>query len=528
MRIVTLFMTWVLVAVPLPGRSQPAFSGEMSKIRDFFPKPPAGFFNKDNTSRQHLLPPMKTGLPANLPAHRERVQSLTNAARIFLSQQWTDTVWTNIGRDSADYDADGNETAHLHQVWNDSGSVWVNDQRTSTVWVNGLPVSYVLQTWSGSAWINSSDILYTYDLQGHRTGYSTQNWGDSVWVNVDQELFTFDVNGHQTSHTYQHWSDSAWANLSLLLFTYDANGNQLTATGQTWNGSAWVNIVLFSSTYDPNGHVTNNLTQSWNGTAWVNQFQEFISYGANGLPVDDSSQTWNGTGWVGEDHLIFTYDLSGHMITRVIQVFFFNKWTNDSKDSVTYDGSGHEINVLSQVWSIDSIWENYTQETYTYDAFGNLTSEFPQTWNGSAWVNSALFTYTFDSIGRSTGILFQTWNGSGWANNFRVVDTWLEVTAVKEHPAAPLQYSLANNYPNPFNPTTVIRYSIAAGGQAAVRTRLKIYDVLGRLVATLVDDERQPGEYSVQWDARNAPSGVYFYRLQAGAFTEAKKLILTK
>jgi hypothetical protein len=231
---------------------------------------------------------------------------------------------------------------------------------------------------------------------------------------------------------------------------------------------------------------------------------------------------------VSENHLIYTYDLSGRMITRVIQTFYIGKWSNEDKDSVTYDGSGNEINVLSQQWSIDSIWVNYNQVTYTYDAFGNLTSEYPQTWNGSAWVNYSLYIYTFDSSGRSTGILFQSWNGSGWVNNFRVVKTWLEVTAVNEHTASPLRYNLLNNYPNPFNPTTVIRYSISAGGLGAVQVRLKVYDVLGRLVATLVDDERRPGEYSVQWDARNSPSGVYFYRLQAGSFTETKKLILGK
>jgi hypothetical protein len=89
---------------------------------------------------------------------------------------------------------------------------------------------------------------------------------------------------------------------------------------------------------------------------------------------------------------------------------------------------------------------------------------------------------------------------------------------------APRQYALSQNYPNPFNPTTEISFQIPE----AVQTSLKIYDVLGRDVATLVDDVKQPGEYTVQWDALNVPSGLYFCRLRAGSFSETKKMLLVK
>jgi photosystem II stability/assembly factor-like uncharacterized protein len=95
----------------------------------------------------------------------------------------------------------------------------------------------------------------------------------------------------------------------------------------------------------------------------------------------------------------------------------------------------------------------------------------------------------------------------------------------------PKQFSLGQNYPNPFNPRTDIRFTISAekaDRQDARFTSLKIYDVLGREVATLVNEVKQPGEYTATWDAANVPSGIYFYRLTAGRYVETKKLILMK
>ena len=88
----------------------------------------------------------------------------------------------------------------------------------------------------------------------------------------------------------------------------------------------------------------------------------------------------------------------------------------------------------------------------------------------------------------------------------------------------PLTTSLEQNYPNPFNPTTTIRYQLAG---ASVVT-LKVFNVLGREVATLVQGMNQAGPHTAVWDARTQPSGVYYCRLEAGAFSETRKLILTK
>lgn len=88
----------------------------------------------------------------------------------------------------------------------------------------------------------------------------------------------------------------------------------------------------------------------------------------------------------------------------------------------------------------------------------------------------------------------------------------------------PVEFALEQNYPNPFNPSTVIRYSVAE----AANVQLEVYDILGRKVATLVNEAKAPGAYTINFNARNLSSGAYFYRIEAGDFTSIKKMMLIK
>ena len=98
------------------------------------------------------------------------------------------------------------------------------------------------------------------------------------------------------------------------------------------------------------------------------------------------------------------------------------------------------------------------------------------------------------------------------------------ITDVSDNSQHPNEFRLYNNYPNPFNPTTIIRYSIPE----ASFTSIRIYNELGKEVSALVNETKSAGTYEVEFNASNLSSGVYYYKLQAGSFTETKKMILTK
>ncbi len=102
------------------------------------------------------------------------------------------------------------------------------------------------------------------------------------------------------------------------------------------------------------------------------------------------------------------------------------------------------------------------------------------------------------------------------------------VTAVENENNIPTEFSIDQNFPNPFNPSTRIRYSIPYGKVERSRVTLKVFDVLGNEVATLVNEEKPAGSYEIDFNTDELSSGVYFYRMTAGKFTEMKKMILLR
>jgi hypothetical protein len=97
-------------------------------------------------------------------------------------------------------------------------------------------------------------------------------------------------------------------------------------------------------------------------------------------------------------------------------------------------------------------------------------------------------------------------------------------TRVLSHANAPVEFALYQNYPNPFNPGTSFEFRVPSSGLVT----LSVYDLLGREIATLVNEVRAPGAYTERWDASSLSSGVYFYKLEAGNFTQTRKLLLLK
>ena len=107
---------------------------------------------------------------------------------------------------------------------------------------------------------------------------------------------------------------------------------------------------------------------------------------------------------------------------------------------------------------------------------------------------------------------------------FSIVIHFNKLTKINEAVIIPEENKLYDNYPNPFNPTTQIKYSLKENGIVT----LKVYDVLGNEVAALVNEEKQAGLYTVSFNAGNLASGIYFYSISANGFHQTKKMLLIK
>ncbi len=154
---------------------------------------------------------------------------------------------------------------------------------------------------------------------------------------------------------------------------------------------------------------------------------------------------------------------------------------------------------------------------------GTYEGVFLSTDNGKNWsaINDGLTAIGITALAIYNGYLFAGTNNNGvWWRSLSGIVTNVE----KDHNELSLQFTISQNYPNPFNPATTIKYQIT---NSSIVT-LKIYDMLGREIETLVDGYKTAGEYKVLFNASNLASGIYFYRIHAGDFVETKKLILLK
>ncbi len=282
-----------------------------------------------------------------------------------------------------------------------------------------------------------------------------------------------------------------------------------------------ININIVSSSSTPFGNkypsateaeVTNlgNQAQSW---IYISIGNAFLNYGTESQENSISSISKNIPAVKG----------------FVLPLTIGSSWTNDyvTIDSNIFTSSPPIVNV-------DSV-----HEEDTVDAYGNMKLPGGITvpalrikkdiryYVKASNYYSRLIVYNYLST-NGTGVTVSADTTSPDTGVVKVVGiTYVisDLTDVKQaHNTIPENFNLEQNYPNPFNPSTTINYEIPQSSLVSI----KVYDDLGREVATLVNGQKSTGNYTVEFNASNLASGIYFYRMQAGNFLSTKKLILLK
>ena len=423
-------------------------------------------------------------------------------------------------------------------------------------------------------------IIYIYDNSWNIQTYRRVVWENNTWLNSTQYTYTYDQNGNVLTKLDEKWVNYNWANSSKTSWTYDQNGNMLTKLDEKWGYTlgnySWTNYSKTSWTYDQNGNMLNRLDMGWQNNAWININMCSYSYtfGNNGTAILVDYYEWENTSWVFTLRFAYNYDINGNILSKLVKHWENNGWLDSYRETFSYDVNGNTLIKLVESWSsYFATWLNSVRINYTYDNNGNMLMEFHEEWGDNTWLNSVRINYTYDNNGSLLIRLWEQWANNSWSNPLRQIFTydnngnavlgeqfvwqngsWVVgsngtiriyynnmqsymdlscnkvsiqytfISDVNDKNTIPERYLLSQNYPNPFNPSTVITYQIPNSDYVSV----KVYDILGTEVKTLVNQEQSAGNYKVEFDAGNLSSGVYFYELRAGKFREVKKLILTK
>lgn len=394
------------------------------------------------------------------------------------------------------------------------------------------------------------------------TSDTSYSWNGAGWDPTERTTQTYSVGGRWLTMMVESYEDPSWQNSFNLANTYDGNGRLIETVGQLWNDttSQWANFFRTTSTYLGSGNPSEIISYGWTGSAWVNSTRSTFTYNGN-LPSTQTTQMWAGASWVNSHLNTYTYNGSGFVTEDVYQDWTGVAWVNNRRETVTYTGQNNIDVDLTQTWS-GSAWTNYTQAEHSYDGQGNeilllnstwspALSASPSTWtlleadtsryaNGKisekvmftpgSFASLARYLYTYEGDTKETSV-YQIYFFSTWSNSTRDVTIYGEYqTAVMLDPdPIPNVYQLSQNYPNPFNPSTVIQFSLLRGSEV----RVTVYNLLGETVRVLENEYLPPGRYETTWDGDDATgqpaaSGMYFYRLNAGNYSETRKMLLMK
>jgi hypothetical protein len=488
------------------------------------------------------VPNLDSCLPAGIiparpvPAGDERLRAvsttLANGWRVSLlrHQEWDYGIgeWVDFAVDSSTYDAKG-RIVNMVARWTGVDGSWTNYYQFVYAYDGaGNLLQFLSQSWGGIGWVNYVKYAYTYDAQSNMTSFTDIKWYQGAWQNVRRFTYSYDGNGNMIKDAYQLWGDIVfdWVAVDRSFYGYDERGNQIDAVTEVWRDTVWVNVQHDSTQFDAQDRPIRLVTQLWESTGkiWITVSGIAYSFTSSGAPSSVTYQGWNNgdSSWSNAMRDLYAYNSRGGQTLHLHQRWV-SSWTDSSQEVSTYDVDGNMITNAFQTWA-GRYWQNSVLYTYAYDGQRNRTSELAQRYDGVEWINKSLYTFEYDANGNRTSEVRLLWSGYDWSYIARYLTSYQFVTAVEDPAAMPLVYRLSDNYPNPFNPSTQIRFALRSAGTVSLR----VYDILGGEVATLVDGPLQAGEHTAVWDARNAASGVYFYRLRAGQFAETKKMLLVR
>lgn len=353
-----------------------------------------------------------------------------------------------------------------------------------------------------SEWWPDWRSIVTYDDHDRRVQTLRQQGDDEGWNDFWRWTYGYDEIDQLTSLTYERYENEAWNPIRRNLRSYDATGRMLDDLLQVRVSGSWFNSSRQVWHYE-NDKTSQVVRQTWDfdNALWIDIEREQFDYNDAGDQAYWVFQDYEAGEWKDLERRIWEYDDAGVLLSRTTQWALTEGWLNDERLEYEFDAGGQLQSVLTRYWDYDnSYWYDDYQDLYSYDQYGRLTRFHGQNWiiSSSIWVDHERYTWIYPDISSVDPVLAQG-------------------------------FLLEQNFPNPFNPSTTIRFSL----EARAHVDLTIYNVRGEEVTRLLNRELPQGQYDILWNGmgRNEETletGIYLCRLTSGSHSRTIKMLLLR
>ena len=408
---------------------------------------------------------------------------------------------------------DGTIERHLYTYTDQSYNSWA---------------TYLWQNWDGSTWNDFMSMTYSYDASGNFTGGYGQMWEDGLWKDYLKYSITYNAENLIIGSKSETSDGTNWTTVEQSTITYVGNTSIDISEGSYFG---YTYKTKETTTYDTNDNTISELIEEDQGGTWVNSELITYEYNSDNNVTYEQSHYWGmDSEWQNEFSITYKYDSNKNRIEEEGKMWYGSDWGNDMKTSITFDSNNYMIMNLTSFWD-GSDWDDYYKFSYNYTSDGNSfhgTSE-AKDFGSEDWVATEGEFHFFDTKGWYTD--YET-HGQSYLFDGTEIDAYFAtVTDVEKDDLTISDFTLSQNYPNPFNPSTTISFALPQ--QSSVK--LVVYNSLGEEVAQLLNGSISAGFHSVNFNATNLSSGLYFYRISVAAvssasrnFVEVKKMLLIK
>lgn len=414
-----------------------------------------------------------------------------------------------------------------------TGSGWLDYQSEFNTYDGNFNlIETVTQFFNGASLENYERIINTYTLNDKPESKLVQYWNGSVWEDDTKTMFNYDIQGRYSVINYLLPDGvGGFVDHTRELFSYESNPKKEIIEAQFLAEGEWVNLSLTEAGYLDEERVQDIIISGWNGFEYELSEKFEYSY-TNGMMTLASNLVWSGSEWNEIAKQSYTYDVQDRL-TEYISLNYngaTQSWENVYRMMNTYFGNDSLI-TIAQSGNVND-WENLFKTINHFNQDGNLDLVTLYSWDSSNWVADAMGEYDYDENGNLKLLVESVYEDDEWSVLGRAIYGYIptNTTDVDVDDLAVTEYKLYDNYPNPFNPSTVIRYHLASESTVSV----KVYDITGSEVAELINQVQTAGTHNINFNASGMASGVYVYKVSAisidgiNSFSDVKKMMLMK